>query len=338
MSSERSAGMSLLDMTQGSLMTQLLHVTAKLGIADVLADGPKSSDELAQVVGAHPRNLFRVLRALASLGVFAENDEGHFALTPLAEPLRTGVPGSLRGMAILRGEEWYWRVSGQLMHTVRTGEVAFNYVHGMEFKEYLTAHAEAGDTYNGAMTFAGAQATAAVLAAYRFAGIGKIVDVGGGYGRFMAAILQAYPHMHGILFDLPSVVEGARGFLVTEGVDDRCELMAGDFLQSVPSGGDLYLLQRLMNTFDDAHAAVILTNCRRAMAHHGRLVIVSPIIQPGNDPSVDKLVDVSLMTLFGGLGRTEAEYRALFSAAGFHLTSVIPTSVHELSIIEGVPV
>ena len=155
MSSERSAGMTLLDMTQGSLMTQLLHVAAKLGIADVLADGPKSSDELAQAVGAHPRHLFRVLRALASLGVFAENDEGNFALTPLAEPLRTGVPGSLRGVAILRGEEWYWRPSGQLMHTVRTGEVAFNYVHGMEFNAYLTAHAEAGDTYNGAMTFAG---------------------------------------------------------------------------------------------------------------------------------------------------------------------------------------
>jgi hypothetical protein len=208
----------------------------------------------------------------------------------------------------------------------------------MEFNAYLAAHAEAGDTYNGAMTFAGGQATAAVLAAYSFAGVGTIVDVGGGYGRFMTAILQAYPRLHGILFDLPSVVEGARRFLVTEGVDDRCELMAGDFLHSVPSGGDLYLLQRVLNTLDDAHAAVILTHCRRAMAHHGRLVIVSPMIQPGNDPSVDKLVDIALMTLFGGLGRTEADYRALFSAAGFHLTSVIPTSVHELNIIEGVPV
>jgi hypothetical protein len=188
------------------------------------------------------------------------------------------------------------------------------------------------------MTFAGEQATAAVLAAYRFAGIGKIVDVGGGYGRFIAAILQAYPRMHGILFDLPAVIEGARGFLVTEGVDDRCELMAGDFLQSVPSGGDLYMLQRVMNTLDDEHAAVILKNCRRAMENHGRLVIVSPIIQPGNDPSVDKLVDVSLMILFDGLVRTEADYCALFGAAGFNLTSVIPTSVHELNIIEGVPV
>jgi hypothetical protein len=338
MSSERSAGMSLLDMTQGYLMTQLLHIAAKLGIADVLADGPKSSAELAQAVGAHPRNLFRVLRALPSLGVFAENEAGHFALTPLAEPLRTGVPGSLRGVAILRGEESWWRASGQLLHTVKTGEVAFTHVHDMEFNAYLAAHAEAGDTYNGAMTFAGGQATAAVLAAYRFAGRGTIVDVGGGYGRFLAAMLQAYPRMHGILFDLPSVVEGARGFLVTEGVDARCEVMAGDFLHAVPHGGDLYLLQRVLNTLDDAHAAMILTNCRRAMADHGRLVIVSSIIQPGNDPSVDKLVDVSLMTLLNGLVRTEAEYRALFSVAGFHLTRVIPTSVHELHIIEGVPV
>ena len=164
------------------------------------------------------------------------------------------------------------------------------------------------------------------------------MDVGGGYGRLMAAMLQAYPRMHGILFDLPSVVEGARGFLVTEGVDDRCECVAGDFLHSVPRGGDLYLLQRVLNTLDDAHAAVILTHCRRAMAPHGRLVIVSSIIQPGNAPSVDKLADVSLMTLFNGLVRTEAEYRALFGAAGFHLTRVIPTSVHELHIIEGVPV
>jgi hypothetical protein len=241
-------------------------------------------------------------------------------------------------VAILRGEEWYWRASGQLLHTVKTGEVAFTHVHGMEFNAYLGAHTEAADTYNGAMTFAGGQATAAVLAAYSFAGVGTIVDVGGGYGRFMAAILQAYPRLHGILFDLPAVVEGARRFLVTEGVDDRCEVMAGDFLHAVPRGGDLYLLQRVLNTIDDAHAAVLLTHCRRAMASHGRLVIVSPMIQPGNGPSVDKLVDIALMTLFGGLGRTEAEYRALFGAAGFHLTSIIPTSVPELNIIEGVPV
>src|SRR5215510_5454050 len=199
--------MALMHLFHGARITQLLYVVAKLGIADLLSEGAKRSEELAQAVGAHPRTLYRVLRALASLGIFAEEPDQHFRLTPMADLLRTEAPASLRPFAVLSGEEWVWRAEGTLLDSVRTGKAAFNQVHGMGAFDYYHQHAEAAACFQAAMTSLSGHAVAAIIAAYDFSRMATIVDVGGGQGALLAAILQTYPHARGILFDLPAVVE-----------------------------------------------------------------------------------------------------------------------------------
>jgi O-methyltransferase domain/Dimerisation domain len=328
--------MALLHLIHGSKISQLLYVVAKLGIADLLRDGAKHSEELAQAVGAHPRTLYRVLRALASLGVFAEEQAQCFHLTPLAELLRTDHPESLRALAIFYGEEWVWHAEGALLYSVLTGKAAFHQVHGMGPFDYYREHADAAACFNAAMTSLSGQELAAVTAAYDFAGMATIVDVGGGQGALLAEILKTYPHLRGILFDLPAVVESAQPLLEAEGVTARCTCVAGDFFQTVPGEGDAYLLKRVIHDWDDAPAATILTQCRRAMAAHSRLLLMERVIPPGNAPSLGKLADITMLLHYGALERTEAEYRALLAAAGFTLARIIPTQT-PLSIIEGVP-
>jgi hypothetical protein len=328
--------MALLHMIHGSKITQLLYVVAKLGIADLLRDGAKHSEELAQAVGAHPRTLYRVLRALASLGVFAEDQAQRFHLTPLADLLRTDNPESLRALAIFYGEAWVWHAEGALLYSVRTGQAAFHQVHGMGPFDYYAQHADAAACFNAAMTSLSGQELAAVIAAYDFAGMATIVDVGGGQGALLAEILQTYPQMHGVLFDLPAVVESAQPLLEAEGVAARCTRVAGDFFHTIPGGGDAYILKRVIHDWDDAPAEAILTHCRRAMAAHSRLLLMERVIPPGNAPSLGKLADITMLLHYGALERTEAEYRALLEAAGFTLGRIIPTQT-PLSIIEGVP-
>jgi O-methyltransferase domain/Dimerisation domain len=328
--------MALMHMIHGSKITQLLYVVAKLGIADLLRDGPKRSEELAQAVGAHPRTLYRVLRALASLGVFAEDQAQCFHLTPLAHLLRTEVPESLRALAIFYGEEWVWHAEGALLYSVRTGKAAFTHVHGLGPFDYYRQHAEAAACFNTAMTSLSGNELAAVMAAYDFAGMATIVDVGGGQGALLAEILKTYPHARGMLFDLPAVVESAQPLLEAAGIAARCTRVAGDFFQTVPSGGDAYILKRVIHDWDDTPAGTILTQCRRAMAAHSRLLLIERVIPPGNAPSLGKLGDITMLLHYGALERTEAEYRGLLEAAGFTLVRIIPTQA-PLSIIEGVP-
>jgi len=328
--------MALLHMIHGSKITQLLSVVAKLGIADLLRDGPKHSEELAQAVGAHPRTLYRVLRALASLGVFAEDQAQCFHLTPLANLLRAEVPESLRALAIVYGEEWIWHAEGALLYSVRTGKAAFHHVHGMSPFDYYRQHAEAAAGFNAAMTSVSGHEFAAIMAAYDFAGMATIVDVGGGHGALLAEILKTYPHMRGILFDLPAVVESAQPLLEAAGITARCTRVAGDFFQTLPGGGDAYILKRVIHDWDDAPAAAMLTQCRRAMPAHSRLLLMERVIPPGNAPFLGKLGDITMLLHYGGLERTEAEYRGLLEAAGFTLVRIIPTQA-PLSIIEGVP-
>ena len=334
---QSSLSQQLWEMILGFQVSQLIHVAAMLGLADVLKDGPKSCEDLAQAVGAHPCMLYRVLRMLASVGIFAEQEDGRFNLTPLATYLQTDVPGSVRGTAMLYGEEWFWRPYGALLHTVQTGETAFPHVFGMGLFDYVAQHPEASELFNRGMTTATRRSTVAILAAYDFSGIGTLVDVGGGHGALITALLQAHPTMRGILFDLPHVVAGARRVIEAEGVVDRCALVAGSHLEAVPCGGDVYLLKSIIDGEDDAHATVILQNCRRAMADRGRLVLVDWVIPPGNAPSRTKVSDITMLVMVGGVVRTEAEFRALFAAAGFRLTAIVPTAA-QYSILEGVPV
>lgn len=336
-----SAAMALPLMITGYWISQSIYVAAKLGIADLLKDGPKSCDELANAVRAHPDALCRMLRALASMGIFAENQNGHFELTPLAVPLQTGVPGSLRAWAVMMGEEWVWRPWGELLYSVRTGETAFHHVFAMEHFDYLSRNPEAAVIFNEGMTASPMQPASAVVAAYDFSRFRTIVDVGGGQGFQLAAILEANPHTSGVLFDLPHVIEGARSLLEAEGVAARCELVGGDFFQSVPAGGDAYILKTVIHDWDDDHSITILKNCYRAMANSGRLLLVERVMPARMEQSASfQLVargDLQMLVMAGGRDRTEAEFRALLDAAGFMLTNIVPTQ-SAVSIIEGVPV
>ena len=326
---------SLLQKVTGTWVAQAISVVAKLGTADVLADGPKGADQLAEAAHVHAPSLYRVLRTLASVGIFAEGNDGRFRLTPLAEPLRSDAPGSLRSFAIMLGEEWHWRPWGHLLHSVTTGQPAFEHAYGTEFFDYLAGQPEAAAIFDAAMTSRSNQDNDAVPAAYDFSGIRTVVDVGGGRGSFLASILRANPEMRGILFDQPHVLAGARQLVETAGLGGRCDLVAGDFFESVVDGGDAYILKKVIHDWDDDRAVQILERCREAMPADGRLLLVETVIPPGNDPSFGKLLDLHMLVWTGGKERTEAEYRVLLATAGFGLTRIVPTG-SPVSVIEAI--
>ncbi len=337
---EPSPAARLSQLLRGFLVTQLIHVVATLGIADLLDAGPRSSDDLAAAVGADRGALYRVLRALASLGIFTETSPGLFALTPLAEPLRSGVPGSLRGSAMLYGQPWWWRACGELLYSVRTGQTAFEHVHGQALFAYLDETRDAAAVFNDHQRNMTEQDAAAVVAAYDFTGCSTVVDVGGGHGVLAAAIAEATPETTVVLLDQPSVVAGARQHLRDRGVADRCRCIAGDFFAAVPEGGNAYVLKDVIHDWDDERTGVILRNCHRAMVRHpadaARLLLVEKVIPRGNGPFAGKLTDITMLLVAGGRERTAEEYHALLAGAGFTVTRIVPTR-SPASIIEAVP-
>ena len=330
------AAAALRQLIMGSRVTQLIYVAAKLGLADHLEQGPRTPDALAQAVGAQPEALYRLLRALASIGLFAETEDGAFRLTPLAELLLTNPAGSVRGLAILYGEEWLWQAYGHMLYSVQTGRSAFEHIHGESLYDYLGHHPAAEAKFQAAMSGYSAQEAAAVLAAYDFSGLGTVVDVGGGHGTLVAALLEANPQLAGVVFDVASVVAAAQRRLADAGLAARATCVAGDFFAALPSGGDAYLLKSVLHNWDDAAAARILRRCRQAMSRRARLLVIERVIPSGNAPSEAKLFDINMLVTVGGQERTEREYRALFQASGFDLTQIIPT-YSPLSLIEGVP-
>lgn len=328
---------ALEQMITSTWISQAIYVAAQLGIADLLKDGPKSSFDLAKATGTHERSLYRVLRALASVGVFVELEDGCFELTPLATYLQTDVPGSMRALAIMFGKEWHWRPWLNVLHTLKTGNTTFEHVHGMNLFEYLAKTPEAAQIFNEAMTSTNATIKATLTSDYNFSSISKIVDVGGGHGSLIAAILKAYPTMQGILFDLPLVVTDAKRHIEAEGLTQRCEIVGGNFFESVPSGGEVYVLKNIIHDWDDTHAIAILKNCYHAMVEKGKLLLIEAVIPPKNEPSFSKFLDLEMLVMSGGCHRTEVEYQALLEAAGFQLTNIITTS-SSLNVIECVPV
>lgn len=327
----------LMQMIFGLVTSQAISVAAKLGLADLLEGGAKTAEELAEATGTKARPLYRIMRALASAGIFAEDNTGRFQLTPLAEPLRSGTRDSLRDFAIFLGEDWHWRVWGGLAYSAQTGQPAFEHVHGKAYFDYLGENKGPAQVFNNAMTSLSTAASAAVAGAYDFTGVNKLVDVGGGHGFLLASILQQYPRMRGVLFDAPSVIDGAKDAIEAHGIANRCELVAGDFFTSVPAGGDVYMIKHIIHNWDDERAAEILRNCRRAMAENGKVLVVEMVIPEGNTPSLGKLLDLEMLVLFQSFERTEAEYRALFERAGFRLARAFPTE-SPYSVIEGIPV
>jgi hypothetical protein len=336
MSTQRSSVETLTDMITAYRLSQLIYVAARLGIADFLADGPKRSEELAALAGVHPHALYRVLRALASNGIFTETEDRSFALTPLAAPLQTGVAGSVRGVAMMQNQEPRWRAWGELLYSVKTGKSAFEHIYGMSNWEYYAQNPDLFEAFSEGMAELTRQTIPAIVTAYDFAGRERIVDVGAGRGHLMAAILAQHPVLRGVIVELPALIDSARKVLETAGVAARCELVAGDYFASVPRGGDVYVLKSIIHGMDEANALRLLRNCRQSMVDGGRLLVIQVIVPPGNAPARIKMSDLLHLVSGGGQERTEAEYRALFDVAGFKLIGVYPTAA-AFSILEGTP-
>jgi hypothetical protein len=309
----------------------LIYVAARLGIADRLEDGPMTGAELAEHCGAHAPSLRRVMRGLVAIGICREARDGRFSLTPMGEQLRTQGPRSLRGPALLMGEEYYpaW---GDLMHSAMTGEPAFRHVFGMSQWEHRAQHPELGESFDAGMERGTERSTGAILAAYDFSRFGTVADVGGGRGVLLAALLQAHPALSGILVEQPHVVEAACGYLEAAGVAGRCRVVAGSFFEALPEGADAHILKSIIHDWDDERALAILRNCHVALKPQSKLLLVEQPVagRPGASPI---MLDLQMLVVAGGRERTIEEHCELLRASGFRLEHVIPTRSH-LSILE----
>jgi hypothetical protein len=331
---ELSARDSVWQMIDAYQVSRAIYVAATLGIADLLKDAPRTADELAVSTETDSPSLYRLLRALASIGVFAEDGDGRFGLTPRAEYLRSDVPGSVRARAVNAGGPSFWSSWAELPFTIRTGETAFRKVHGMSNWEYRERHPEENAIFNAGMTAGTAGVVAAIVDSYDFSRIGVLADVGGGEGALLAKILATNPPMRGILFDQPHVANSAGAPLRQAGVADRCEIVGGDFFQAVPSGADAYLLKSIIHDWDDERAIRILRRCRDAMPDRGKLLLVELIVRPANESDHAKFLDLHMMVMNGGRERTADDYRRLYAEAGFSLSQIVSTG-SGFSIIEG---
>jgi orsellinic acid C2-O-methyltransferase len=320
-------------------MSQAACAAAELGLADLLASGPKGVDELARASDCHAPSLHRLLRALASLDLCAEREDGAFALTALGTLLRSDAPHSLRSWTILCGK-YLWPVWGNLLHSVRTGQSARKLVGGAEGFTELEHDERAALIFNRAMAELTSLIAAEVVRRYRFDGMRRIVDVGGGYGTLLAAVLGAQPSAQGVLLDLPHAIEGARKHLAASGLAERCEFIAGDFFESVPAGGDAYLLKAVLHDWDDERSFLILRNCRSAMPPNGKLLVIERVVPARFEAcwlhhAVARM-DLTMLVGFSGKERTETEFRQLLASSGFKLSKVTATSL-DYAVIEAVP-
>ncbi len=329
---------ALLEATQGAWVTQALYAAAKLGIADELANGPKSADEVAASVGAHPDSVFRLMRMLASRSVFSQRSDGRFELTAMGQALRADTPDSMRSMVLFIGSPEHWANWGELLHSVQTGQAAPEKLYGKPYFEHLDDSPSQAAIFNDAMSAVSSTANALVVPAYDFSGFKLIVDVGGGHGRLLAAILKSAPTARGVLFDLPSVIAGAAPVLDAAGVSNRCVVEGGSFMESVPAGADAYVLKSIIHDWDDEMAATILRNVRTAIAPNGRLLLLDVVLPEQATASWGAVLDIEMLVTAGGRERTRAEFANLLARSGFRLTRVVDTATPMMSIVEAVPV
>ena len=328
---------TLMQMITGAWVSQAIYVAAKLGIADLLRDGAKSSEELATLTSVDATSLYRILRALSSIGIFSEGDNRLFELTPMAQYLRSDIPESLNAMAIMMGgEPWHWQPWGDILYSVKTGKPAFDHVFKMPIFPYLGQNPEAAAIFDACMTSFTTRDSIEIVTNYDFSSIHTLVDVGGGHGKLLAHILESNPNLQGILYDLPAVVAGASQHLDKFGL--RTSVVSGSFFESVPSGGDAYIMKHIIHDWDDEKAIAILKNCHQVMPENGKLLVVEDVIPPANQPSIGKLIDLEMLLMTsGGRERTETEFRELLAAAGFQLTRIVPVGV-SANIIEGMKI
>ncbi len=317
-------------LVNGFQVSQALHVAAVLGISDALADGPCTVQELATAVGAHKRSLHRLLRALVSIGVYSRDEQGRFANTELGQALRSDAPGSVAGWAALVGRPYFFQAWAGLLDSVRTGENAFATQHGESIWAYRVQRPDELAIFDRAMTALSLAVAAAVAGAYDFAPFSTVVDVGGGHGGLLTAILTRYPSLRGVLFDQPDVVAGATALLERAGVIDRCQLVGGDFFRALPDIASdtpaAVVLKAVIHDWPDAESIAILGACHRAMAGSGKLLLIEQLLDDGPDPSRTAFSDLNMLVAPGGQERTTDEYRALLAHAGFRLERAIPTN------------
>ena len=318
-----------------SFNAQAVYAAAKVGIADLLEEGPKSADYLADATGNNPDALYRLLRALASVGIFRETSARAFELTPMAELLQENHPMSLRSFLLLIGDPIWREPWGNILYSIKTGEAAFDSIFKKSLFEYLEEHEDAMELFQGYMTVSSIVDCPIISSSYPFSKFRKVIDIGGGRGSLLVHILRKHPSINGVLFDLPDVVQGAHE--IDSDIAPRCEIVCGDFFKEVPEGGDLYILQQIIHDWNDELATRILANCRKAMADNGSLLVIDAVLVPGNSRDANKFMDLAMLVGHkGGRERTEAEFRRIFQDAGLELTRIISTaSIFSMSIIEG---
>jgi hypothetical protein len=325
----------LLHLITGYWVSQAICAAAELGIADRLGRKGRSVDELAQATDCHAPSLYRLLRALASVGIFKESAPREFALSPMGALLKSGMPGNLRDFARLQGDAWHWRSWGAIGRSVRTGEtvVAPESSQPQNCFDYLTAHPECEALFNAAMSGYSAQVSDAVAEAYDFGAARIIADIGGGRGELLASILAQHEDARGVLFDRPSVVDGASELLAQHAVADRCRVVAGDFFEHVPAGADCYILSAILHDWDDEPAAAILRRIAACMSADVRLLIVENVIPSDNAAHPGKFIDLEMLLITGGRERTEAEFDVLLRTADLAIERILPTAL-TVSVIE----
>ncbi|HET9895096.1 MAG TPA: methyltransferase [Streptosporangiaceae bacterium] len=333
---DQSAAFALLDLIQGSVITQALYAAAQLGIADILSDGALSPGDIATKVSADPEAIYRVLRMLSGYGVFAERGDGRYELTPMADALRADAPDSMRGIALLMGHPMFWEDWGHLLESVRTGEASLPGHRGMSAYEYLGSNPEFAGTFFQGMGSMSAPETDTVIAAHDFSARKTIIDVGGGRGGLLAGILNRASGSRGVLYDAPHNSVGADAVLEAAGVADRASIEHGSYFETVPAGGDAYILKHTLHDFSEAQILAVLKNIRDAIKPDGAVYVIEYVLPGQNNRHIGNIIDLWLMMLLGAKERTADQYAELLAGAGFKLSKVIPTT-SPVSIIEALP-
>jgi ubiquinone/menaquinone biosynthesis C-methylase UbiE len=326
----------LMQFATGYMVSSALHGVTALNIPDLLKSGSKSIAELAATTGSNEDALYRVMRALASIGIFKENTARTFSLTPVSEALCADAQNSMRDMALWLTDPFHFEVYAELGHSIRTGETVPEKIYGLSCFDYLAKDKEVGDRFNNAMTGFSAMVVAAALDEYDFSWLaGKtLVDIAGGHGKVITEILKKHPDVHGVLFDLEHVVAGAKTRIESQGLSARCAVVHGDFFKAVPEA-DAYVMKHIIHDWDDERASLILKNIQRAARPGARVVLFEAVLASGNEPHFAKWIDIEMLVLPGGRERTEQEYRKLFADAGFKVTKILPTK-SALNVIEAV--
>jgi O-methyltransferase domain len=324
----------ILQIAMGPLVSEALAVAVRLGIPDYLAAGERHVDDIAAHTGTHSPSIYRILRTLASTGVFAETSPRTFVNTPVSEVLRSDVPGSMRNAMIFMAEPWHTLAWGNMMHSARTGETAWKATYGEEVFDWFAKHPAESEIFNAAMTDMSGSVGPAVVDAYDFSGIDTLADIAGGHGFLLSQILKANPNLKGILFDLDHVAEGASEMLIRHGAADRVKIAAGDFFKEVPAA-DAYIMKHIIHDWDDGRSILIMRNIHKAMIGDGKLLLLEMVVPEGNEPHPSKMLDLEMLTLPGGVERTANEYAKLFEESGFKLNRIVPTK-SPFSVIEAV--